>query len=156
MKDFGSGIIEKTSGGKRLRFKKIELRIAIAKGGDVDVVLTQQFEVDIAKVGGLPENGVALVTKAASGDDGGQVVAGVVGGISEVAANHDGGVIEHVLAGISPSELHTLADGKPATLHVGSEEFRLDEIHHIYLLCLGEHMRRQAETRLARLLASSR
>ena len=45
-------------------------------------------------MGGLLENGVPLVTKAATGDDGGQVVAGVIGGVSETAADYHGGVVE--------------------------------------------------------------
>ena len=57
-------------------------------------MVTQQVEVEIAEVGGLLQDGVSLVLIAAAGDDGGQVVAGVIGSVSEIAADHHGGVIE--------------------------------------------------------------
>jgi len=93
-RDLGIGIIGRTAKADQLRFEKAEFSIAVAEAGGIDVVMTQQLKVKIAKGGGLLEHGVPLVTKAAAGDDGGQIVAGVIGRVPEIASDHNGCVVE--------------------------------------------------------------
>ena len=60
----------------------------------VDVVVVQEFEEEVTEMGGLIEDDMGLVLVTASSDDRGKVVAGVVGGVAEVAADEDGGVVK--------------------------------------------------------------
>ena len=60
----------------------------------IDVVVVQEFEEEVAKMGGLIEDGMGMVLVAASSDDRWEIVAGVVGGVAEVAADEDGGVVK--------------------------------------------------------------
>ena len=53
----------------------------------VDIELVEQFQVEITQWSGLFEYGVGLMAIAASRHDGGKIIAGVIGGIAEVAAD---------------------------------------------------------------------
>ena len=74
--------------------KQSHILFTTAEFADVDVVLMQQFQMQVAKWSRLFQYPMRLVSITAPGHDGGQVVAGVVGGISEVAADDHRGVIK--------------------------------------------------------------
>ena len=77
-----------------LCFQQSHCLVTVAEVAGVDIVVLQEFEEEVAKMGGLIEDGMGLVFVAASSDDRGKVVAGVIGGVAEVAADEDGGVVK--------------------------------------------------------------
>ena len=67
---------------------------AATKAANVNVVLVQQFKEEVAKGCLGLQLCMRLVTIATTGDDGGQVVTSMIGGISKVAAHHHGRMVE--------------------------------------------------------------
>ena len=74
--------------------EQAQVLFAASEAADVDVVLVQKLKVEIAQWRRLLQNLVCLMPIAAAGDEGRQVVVGVVGGIAEIAADDDRCVIE--------------------------------------------------------------
>ena len=77
-----------------LSLQPTHVLLAAPKTAKVDIVLVQQFQIEVAKWSRFLEHGMGLVPVAAPSHDHGQVVMGVVGGVAEIAANHHRGVIE--------------------------------------------------------------
>ena len=61
---------------------------------EIDVEFVQQFEIEVAKGCWLFEDRLTLVAIAATGDDGGQIVASMVGRIAKVAPDDNSGVVQ--------------------------------------------------------------
>ena len=86
----GKGFRDRT----RSALEQVPVRGAASERTRINVVLVKQFQVKIAEVRRLLEDGMGLVAIATPGHDHGKVVTGVIGCVSEITPHHHGGVVE--------------------------------------------------------------
>ena len=77
-----------------LPLEQAHVPFAAAKAANVDVVLVQQLQVEVAKGSLFLKDSMGLMFVSAPGHDHGQVVTGMTRGIAKVTAHYHGGVVE--------------------------------------------------------------
>ena len=81
-------------GTKPLSLKQAHVPFAAAKAANVDVVLVQQLQVEVAKGTLFLKDSMGLMFISAPGHDYGQVVTGMIGRVAKVTPQYHGGVVE--------------------------------------------------------------
>ena len=74
--------------------EQTHILLTTAEAAYVNVVIVQQFQIEITKRSRAAQHSMSLMPIAAAGHDHGEVITGVVRGIAKVAAHHHGGVVE--------------------------------------------------------------
>ena len=77
-----------------LPLQQAHVLLATAKAANVNVMLVQQFQVEVAKGSLFLKDSMGLMFVSAPGHDHGQVVTGMIRGIAKVTAHYNGGMIE--------------------------------------------------------------
>ena len=93
-----------------LTLEQAHVLLATAKAANVDVVLVEQLQVEVAKGSLFLKDSMGLMPISAPGHDDGQVVTGMTRGIAKVTPHDHGGVVEQefrLLPGFDPFQKGT-------------------------------------------------
>jgi len=74
--------------------EQTHILLATAEAAYVNVVLVEQFQIEVAKGSLFLKDSVGLMSVSAPGHDYWQVVTGMIGGIAKVTAQYHGGMIK--------------------------------------------------------------